>query len=187
MKQTNISLYFFDKKVGRGLAGFKDPAFLENISPPAASVTLVPRRKTKKARFTTHLFQPYMSRLSYQSFVEVIKPFSHFATDDFVFARLQVKVLILHKQFTYRVLPCEHFVIALYVQVFEKYAGKPLAVAGVEFVTFGNVFEFDDGFHSFFCHCDSPPLQYVRHVLAQFLVSPEAEREHDEEFAEEDG
>ena len=115
MKQTNISLYFFDKKVGRGLAGFKDPAFLENISPPAASVTLVPRRKTKKARFTTHLFQPYMSRLSYQSFVEVIKPFSHLATDDFVFARFQVKVLILHKQFTYRVLPCEHFVIALYV------------------------------------------------------------------------
>ena len=78
-------------------------------------------------------------------------------------------------------------VLGLDVQVFEKYAGKPLAVAGVEFVTFGNVFEFDDGFHSFFCHCDSPPLQYVRHVLAQFLVSPEAEQEHDEEFAEEDG
>ena len=43
-------------------------------------------------------------------------------------------------------------VLGLDVQVFDKYAGKPLTVAGVQFIPFGNVFEFDDGSHCFICH-----------------------------------
>ncbi|MBQ5677452.1 MAG: hypothetical protein IIV47_01125, partial [Clostridia bacterium] len=35
-------------------------------------------------------------------------------------------------------------IFGLDIQVFDKHAGQPLAVAGIQLVPFGNVLEFDD-------------------------------------------